>query len=305
MTDYEKFLESKAATAISSGFDFPTEEMNPMMFDWQKDIVRWALRKGRAALFENCGCGKSVQQLEWSKRINERTNKPVLILAPLSVTEQTKREGDKFGYEVNVVRQNTEIVNGINITNYEILEHFDVSQFGGVVLDESSILKAFTGKIRNEIIEAFDRTPYKLSCTATPAPNDFMELGNQCEFLGVMSRTEMLATYFTHDGGETSKWRLKGHAEERFWEWVASWAVVLTNPSDLGYDGKDYVLPKLNMIQKIVYSEIGEVEGQLMMVPKTAETLSERREARRDSLERRVNLACDIAKTLMRGFTVE
>lgn len=305
MTEYEEFLKTKAATAISSGFDFPTEKMNPNMFDWQKDIVRWALKKGRAALFENCGCGKTIQQLEWSQRINEHTKSPVIILAPLSVVEQTRREGDKFGYGVNIVRNDNEVINGINVTNYEILDHFRADRFSGVVLDESSIMKSYTGKTRTEIIEAFERTPYKLSCTATPAPNDYMELGNQCEFLGVMRRTEMLATFFTHDGGETSKWRLKGHAESKFWEWVASWAVVLTNPADLGYDGSEYVLPGLNMVQKVVESSIGELEGQMMLVPKLAQTLGERRESRRDSVDRRVELACEIAKALMRGLEVE
>lgn len=242
---YEQFLETKKQTAISSGFEKPRERMNANLFEWQKDIVYWALKKGRAALFEDCGLGKTIQQLEWAQSVHEHTDKPVLILAPLAVAEQTKTEGKKFGYTVNVIREQSQIKNGINITNYEILNHFNVSVFSGVVLDESSILKSFTGKTRTEIIDAFRDTPYKLSCTATPAPNDFMELGNQSEFCGVMSRTEMLATYFIHDGGETSKWRLKGHAQEKFWEWLATWAVVLTNPSDLGYDGKDFVLPPL------------------------------------------------------------
>lgn len=281
---YEEFLEKKKVTAISSGFEKPKEKMNVNLFDWQKDIVYWALKKGRAALFEDCGLGKTIQELEWAQSVSDYTNKPVLILAPLAVSEQTKREGEKFGYIVHVARGQEEVQSGINITNYEILNHFDVSVFGGVVLDESSILKNFTGKIRTEIIDSFRDTPYKLSCTATPAPNDFMELGNQSEFSGVMSRTEMLATYFIHDGGDTSKWRLKGHAQDKFWEWLATWAVVMTNPRDLGYDGTGFDLPELNTIQHVVKEETNIVDGNFSLFAKVAETLNERRDARRESL---------------------
>ena len=281
---YEEFLEKKKVTAISSGFEKPKEKMNVNLFDWQKDIVYWALKKGRAALFEDCGLGKTIQELEWAQSVSDYTSKPVLILAPLAVSEQTRREGEKFGYIVHVARDQGEVQSGINITNYEILEHFDVSVFGGVVLDESSILKNFTGKIRTEIIESFRDIPYKLSCTATPAPNDFMELGNQSEFCGVMSRTEMLATYFIHDGGDTSKWRLKGHAQDKFWEWLATWAVVMTNPRDLGYDGTGFDLPELNTIQHVVKEETNIVDGNFSLFAKVAETLNERRDARRESL---------------------
>lgn len=246
LTDYEAFLQRKAQTAIYSGFEKPKDEMCEQMFEWQKDVVYWALRKGRCALFEDCGLGKTVQSLQWAESVAEHTGKPVLIVCPLAVAEQTKREGDKFGFDVTVVRDKSQIKSGINVTNYEMLHHFDTSILGGVVLDESSILKNYSGKMRTEIIQQFEKTPYKLSCTATPAPNDYMELGNQAEFCGVMSRTEMLATYFVHDGGDTSKWRLKGHAQDKFWEWLATWAVVLTNPSDLGYDGSDFKLPPLS-----------------------------------------------------------
>ena len=296
MKDYAQFLEGKKQKAISSGFEKPKENMNENLFEWQKDIVYWALKKGRCALFEDCGLGKTIQQLEWAKSVCDYTGNPVLIVSPLAVAEQTKREGLKFGYDVNVVREQSQIVNGINITNYEILNHFDCKCFSGVVLDESSILKNFTSKTRTEIIDCFANTHYKLSCTATPAPNDFMELGNQAEFCGVMSRTEMLATYFVHDGGETSKWRLKGHAQDKFWEWLATWAVVLTNPSDLGYDGAGYNLPKLNTIQHVVKSADNIIDDNYSLFANIAQTLNERRNARRNSLEDRCKLAADLIK---------
>lgn len=292
---YEEFLESKRMVAASCGFERPKEKMNQKLFDWQLDICHWALKKGRAALFESCGAGKTIQQLQWADSVVEHTGKPVLILCPLSVAEQTKREAEKFGFEnVKVVRDQSQVILGTNITNYEILNHFDCSVFSGVVVDESSCIKNFSGTLRNEIIDTFQKTPYKLSCTATPAPNDYMELGNQAEFLGVMSRTEMLATYFIHDGGETSKWRLKGHAQDKFWEWMASWACVLTNPSDLGYDGSDYVLPPLNTVQHTVRYEENLIGDNFSLFAGIAETLNDRRAARRNSLTDRCKLAAEI-----------
>lgn len=294
MTDYEKFLESKKQTAISSGFEKPREAMCGKLFDWQKDIVYWALKKGRAALFEDCGLGKTAQSLEWAQSVSDYCGKPVLIVCPLAVAEQTKREGVKFGFEVTVCRKQADVRPGINVTNYEMLEHFDASVFGGVVLDESSILKNYSGKMRTEIIDMFQDTPYKLSCTATPAPNDYMELGNQSEFCGVMSRTEMLATYFIHDGGDTSHWRLKGHAQDKYWEWLATWAVVLTNPKDLGYDGTGYDLPPLNTIQHTVKAEENIIDDNYSLFANVAQTLNERREARRNSLGDRCAVAAEL-----------
>lgn len=278
--NYTDFLNKKAVSIPCCGFSFEKADMNPLMFDWQKDIVCWALKKGKAALFEDCGLGKTIQQLEWCKLISDHTEKPTMIIAPLAVSKQTKREGMKFGYEVNICRLQHDVKAGINITNYEMLEHFDLSVFGGVALDESSILKQYSGKLRTQIIESCIDIPYKLSCTATPAPNDYMELGNQAEFLGVMKRTEMLAEFFVHDGGDTSKWRLKGHAEKDFWAWLTSWAVVLTTPADLGYDSTGYDLPKLN----IKYIEVRSDEP-------IASTLSERRDARRKSMIARCKAA--------------
>lgn len=285
--DYADFLNKKAVTIPCCGFTFSKDDMNPKLFEWQKDIVAWALRKGKAALFEDCGLGKTIQQLEWSRIVSRSTGRPVLIIAPLAVSKQTRREAIKFGYgAINICRSQAEVTWGINITNYEMLDHFDLSFFGGVVLDESSILKQYDGKMRNQIIESCREIPYKLSCTATPAPNDYMELGNQAEFLGVMRRTEMLAEFFVHDGGDTSKWRLKGHAENDFWVWLTSWAVVLTTPADLGYDSTGYDLPKLNV-------RYVQVKGDAPM----ASTLSERRDARRESLSARCKAAKRIVNT--------
>ena len=289
--NYDEFLHSKQRIPPACGFDRPKEKMNPMMFEWQKDITRWALRKGRAALFEDCGNGKTIQQLEFCRAVSEYIGKPSLIVAPLTVGEQTKREADKFGYTATLCRTQKDVQQGINITNYEMLEHFDPDSFGGVVLDESSILKDCMGKVRTQIIEMFRNVPYRLSCTATPSPNDYMELGNQVEFLGIMSRTEMLATYFTHDGSDTSKWRLKGHAEVRFWEWVATWAVVLTCPGDLGYPNDGYILPDLVMHEHLVDVSTSMDDGLFGCV---AQTLTERRDARRMSLRERCAKAAEI-----------
>ena len=281
--NYDDFLKSKASAVPCCGFSVHKDEMRPCLFNWQKDIVCWALKKGRAALFEDCGLGKTLQQLEWCRLVSSKTGKPCLILAPLAVSRQTKNEGNKFGYDVNICREQNQITPGINITNYDIIDHFDLSSFGGIVLDESSILKHYSSKMRTQIIDSCEDVNYKLSCTATPAPNDYMELGNQAEFLGVMKRSEMLATFFVHDGGQTSKWRLKGHAQHDFWQWLAGWAVVLTTPADLGYSGAGYELPKLNVEYVIVPSDLS-----------VASTLSERRNARRASLEQRCDTAARI-----------
>lgn len=282
-TTYEDFLKSKMRQVPYCGFTVDRSEMNQMLFDWQKDIVCWALRKGKAALFEDCGLGKTIQQLEYCRLVSEHTEKPTLIIAPLAVAQQSKKEGAHFGYSVNICRSQNDVINGINITNYEMLEHFDLSAFGGIALDESSILKHYSSKIRTQIIEACRNIPYKLSCTATPAPNDYMELGNQSEFIGVMTRSEMLATFFVHDGGETSKWRLKRHAENDFWKWLSGWAVVLTTPADLGYPSEGYVLPRLNVNYITVQSDMP-----------MASTLSERRTARRVSLLDRCSAAAEL-----------
>ena len=247
--DYYKFLEQKKIRIEESGFDVDEAGLNEHLFDFQRFIVRKALKAGKYAVFADCGLGKTLIQLEWAHHVVNHTNKPVLILCPLAVSGQTINEGVKFGIHVERLRSDV-FGPGIYITNYDQLDTVDASQFAGVVLDESSILKNYEGATKNMVIEAFSHTPYKLACTATPSPNDFMELGNHAEFLNVMSRNEMLAMYFVHDGGETTKWRLKGHSEEIFWQWVAGWGVMLTKPSDIGFSADGYDLPGLNFIEK-------------------------------------------------------
>lgn len=281
---YKDFINNKNFILENNGFDIDKSELNPSMFDFQKDIVRWALKKGRSAIFADCGMGKTLMQLEWSKKVGGK----ILIVAPLSVTTQTQREGEKFGYKVTICESQEDVQDGINITNYEKLDKFECNIFNGVVLDESSILKSFTGKIRTQIIDYFQKTPYKLACTATPAPNDFMELGNHSEFLGIMTRAEMLSMYFVHDGGQTSKWRLKRHAESIFWQWMASWAVFIDNPVNLGYEVDGYDLPKLNIHEIIVDGEEPSTENL---------TLTQRRQARKDSLELRCQAAANLVNS--------
>lgn len=295
--NYTDFLKSKQIKNRASGFE--CSNFNPLLFDWQKQITHWGLRKGKCAYFEECGLGKTAQQLEFADKVNLKTNMPVLILAPLAVAKQTaEKEAKKFGYEVNLCRNQADVINGINITNYEMIEHFNPERFSGIVLDESSILKNYTSKTKSYLVSAFKDTPFKLCCTATPSPNDFTELGNHSEFLGIMSRQEMLATFFVHDGGSTQDWRLKRHAKDKFFEWVASWACCLTNPADLGFDGKNYILPKLNIIEHFVKSKnLIDEQGQLRFFADTSMTLSERRKARKDSLYERSKITADIVNS--------
>lgn len=284
---YETFLRHKEITVPFSGIEINKAAINPKLFDFQRDIVLWALKKGKAAIFAGTGLGKTLMQLEWAKHIGGT----VLILAPLAVSKQTISEGEKFGIEVNHCLSQEDIIDGgINITNYERMDRFDFSKLRGIVLDESSILKAQSGKIRSQLIEYCRQIPYRLACTATPAPNDLMELCNHSEFLGVMSSNEMLATFFVHDGGDTSKWRLKRHAVHNFWRWVASWSVMLTNPADLGYDGRRYNLPPLRISQNTVHTE--QQPESLFAVE--ALTLQERQQARRDSVQDRAWACAEI-----------
>lgn len=263
---YKEFIENKQKYAKFQGIDIGEHELNTSLKDFQKFATALALKKGRFALFEDCGLGKTFQQLEFGQKVSEHTNRPVLILAPLAVVGQTIQEGRKFGIEVGESGSDT----GIDITNYDQLPNLDTSIYSGIILDESSILKNFQGKYRNLIIDRFHRTPYKLPCTATPSPNDPMELGNHAEFLGVMSRTEMLATYFIHDGGDTAKWRLKKHAAGKFWEWVCSWSLVISKPSDIGFSDEGYVLPKLNFIEREIITAAK--EGVLFNAPAVSAT---------------------------------
>jgi len=263
--DYQEFIENKIISKVNSGFEIDDTQINQSLFPFQRFCVRMGLKRGRFALFEDCGLGKTIQQLEWANNIVTYTSQPVLIICPLAVVGQTIKEAIKFSY--NIVRLVPEMYTleelppEIYIINYEQLSNINAALFVGVVLDESSILKNFEGAYRNLIIESFADTPYKLACTATPSPNDPMELGNHSEFLGAMSRNEMLAMFFVHDGGDTSKWRLKKHAKKDFYRWMCSWAIMLSKPSDIGFSDEGYSLPKLNLIECRIQTSAREGSG--------------------------------------------
>lgn len=294
LDDYDAFIKRKASEDVISGFD--AVDIGAHLFDFQAAIVEWACKRGRAAIFADTGLGKTAMQTEWARQVTEHTGGMVLIAAPLCVAQQTVEEAAKFGIHVQYCRHQSEIKSGtvIVITNYEMLEHFYPADFVGIVLDESSILKSHTSKTRALIIEMFQRTPYRLSCTATPSPNDHMELGNQAEFLGVMTGVEMLAMFFVHDGGDTSQWRLKGHGKTRFWEWMATWSICIRNPADLGFDGASYILPGLKMHEHVVEST-EPLEGQLFAG--IAQTLTERRDAKRKSMDERIQLTAGLVNS--------
>lgn len=238
--EYQSFIKTKQKNHIESGFD--VIELNDLLFDWQKKAVSIALKKGRFALFMDCGLGKTFMQLEWAYRVSKHTNGKVLILAPLAVVQQTKREADKF----NVSLEN------IDITNFDQLKNIDTTVYSGVVLDESSILKGRDGKLSRLIIDSFANHQYKLACTATPSPNDHMELGQHSEFLGAMSYLEMLAMFFVHDGGETQKWRLRKHAVDDFWKYVCTWSMSLDDPKRIDETQSGYDLPEIEYIEHII-----------------------------------------------------
>lgn len=272
-TEYDAFIAQKTKRALSSGFE-PLPIIAPL-FDWQQHVLRWAVKQGKAALFEDCGLGKTAQQLEWASQIMRHTNQSVLILTPLAVAHQTSKEGDKFGIPCRVVEFQDQCSDiGIYITNYEKLDKFNASLFAGVVLDESSILKNFTGKMRRQLTDTFADTPYKLCCTATPSPNDYTEFGQHAEFLNVCTPAQMLATFFINDTFNTGDWRLKKHAESEFWKWVASWAACIGKPSDIGYCDDGYCLPALNLESITVEVDWTESanEGELFRVPTLSAT---------------------------------
>ncbi len=282
---YESFVAEKLAlrqpSGIASAVDLPAS-----LFPHQKALTSWAIKRGRAAIFADTGLGKSRMELAWAAAVLRHTGQPVMILAPLAVAAQTAAEGLQIGVDVTVCRDGADVNDrGINITNYDRLHRFDPSIFGGVVLDESSIIKHHDAKSFGLLTAAFRETPFRLPATATPAPNDWTELGTHAEFLGICSRAEMLAEFFTHDGGDTSVWRLKGHAREQFWRWVVSWGALIRKPSDLGFDDGPYRLPKLHIREHQI-----EIDGPMngMLFAAEAQTLSERRDARRASMAERV-----------------
>lgn len=280
---YEDWIESRSRTDEPEGI---TEtNLNAALFPHQRDLVSWALGRARAAIFADTGLGKTLIQMSWADVVAKRGR--VLVLAPLAVAEQTVREARRFGIESAYRREDQG--DHITVTNYEMMDRFDAGSFVGVVLDESSILKSFTGRTRNALIESFQRTPFRLACTATPAPNDFTELGNHAEFLGVRSRVEMLAEYFVHDGGATQDWRLKGHARSAFWRWVVSWAALVKRPSDLGYSDEGFALPPLTheeLVISIDHADAREV-GRLFL--DDARTLTDQRDTRKATRQARVD----------------
>jgi len=289
MKPYDEFLRDKEVNIQKSGFE--PIYMPDVLFDFQRDLTAWAVRRGRSAIWAGTGLGKTAMQLAWSQNVHLHTNKPVLILAPLGVTAQTRNEAkNMLGLNIKVCMSGEDVINGINITNYEKLHKFDPWVFAGIALDESSCLKNFTAKTKQQLIDMFGNTDFKLCCSATPSPNDYTEIGNHAEFLNVCTRFEMLATYFVHDSGSTQKWRIKGHAEKEFFKWISMWAIMIEKPSDIGYSDQKMKLPPLHYFEHKVESETE--HGELFVSP--AQTLNERRIARRKSIDNRCALAAKI-----------
>jgi superfamily II DNA or RNA helicase len=276
--NYQNFIKEKLAHVPPSGINEKCRVKE--LFPHQRALVDWSLRRGRSANFSGTGLGKMRMELAFADAVNHYAKHDVLMLCPLAVASQIVEEGQKIGVEVNHVHEDGEVKSGISITNYDRLHKFDADRFGCVILDESGIIKHHQSKTLDLLIDSFKTTPFKLCATATPSPNDFTELGTHAEFLGIRSRSEMLAEFFVHDGGETQKWRLKGHARDDFWKWVSSWAAMVRNPADLGFDGSMYQLPPLNVYQHTISTEME--HGELCAVE--AQTLMERKQARKKSL---------------------
>lgn len=299
MQDYEAFLSRKLVRPPPTGLaDIPVQlDTDPHLFPFQRDLVRWTLRRGRCALFASTGLGKSRQELTWAFWVHVKTGADVLILTPLAVAKQMEREAEAIGIKAKVCRDGSEVEPGITITNYERLHRFDTTRFGGVACDEASVLKHENSKTFTTLCEIFKDTPFRLTATATPAPNDYVELGTQAEFLGICTQSEMLAEWFVHDGGDTSTWRLKRHARKPFWRWVASWAALLRKPSDLGYDDGGYDLPPLHIEQHTVAADEATTKAQGFLFAMPAITLVEQRVARKASVDARVIACADLARS--------
>jgi superfamily II DNA or RNA helicase len=289
---YTEFVRTKLAAIPPVGItrDVPIIDG---LFPHQIALVRWALRRGRAAIFADTGLGKTRMQIAWADAVRREEGHDVLILAPLAVAQQTAAEAESVGVTVNHAHDASEVKHGITITNYDRLHKFDTSRFGAVVLDESSVIKHHNSKTLQALLDAFARTPYRLCATATPAPNDWTELGTHAEFLGIRSRAEMLAEFFVHDGGETQTWRLKGHAKHAFWQWVATWGAMLRSPSDLGFDASAYRLPPLHVHKHTVKADNSTVTPGMLFALEATD-LMERRNARKDSLDARVRACAEM-----------
>lgn len=293
-TTYDDFVASKLTRAPATGLT-AVPDLHASLFPHQRDMVTWSLRRGRAALFADTGLGKSAMQLEWARCVSDATSLSVLILAPLAVAQQTVREAERIGVRAMRSYGMGDVTDGLHavVTNYDRVHLFDPTAFGAVVLDESSIIKNHQAKTLDALMQAFASHAFKLCCTATPSPNDYTELGTHAEFLGVCSREEMLAEFFAHDGADTSKWRLKGHAKLAFWRWVSTWGALLRKPSDLGYDDSAYQLPPLTVETLTIPADPEDTKASGLLFAEPASTLTERRNARKSTRSKRVALCAD------------
>jgi superfamily II DNA or RNA helicase len=296
VSDYEAFVASKLALPPPTGLVVDEDDLPASLFEFQKALTAWALRRGRAAIFAATGLGKSAMSLSWAKVVASASEGDVLVLAPLAVARQTAREGARIGIDVTVCREANDARPGINVTNYDRLHRFDPKAFTGVVIDEGSCIKHFDSATFKALLEGFSETPWRLSCTATPAPNDWVELGTQAEFLGVCKRTEMLSEFFVHDGGDTQTWRLKGHAKGAFWRWVASWAALVQHPRDLGpeFDHPGYDLPPLRLHEHLLPVDADQAKKAGLLFVEEAAGLMAQREARRVSIDARVAACAEL-----------
>lgn len=293
MNAYDQFIAAKLEKCRPVGLSW-IPELPDSLLPLQRALVPWALRRGRCAIFADTGLGKSRMEIAWAHALHTVLGIDILMLTPLAVAKQMIAEASQVGVPITLCREASEVRPGLNVTNYERLHKFETKRFGAVILDESSCIKHHESKLLQILMDSFADTPYKLCASATPAPNDWTELGTHAQFLGVCKRTEMLSEFFVHDGGETQVWRLKGHAQDHFWEWVASWAAMVRRPSDLGLDDALYRLPRMRMHEHIVASP-DNATGLLIKVE--AQTLSERRTARRSTIDQRVAKCAEIVNS--------
>lgn len=295
--DYKDFLKRKERHTSITGFQIDDSFLNPILFDFQKYLIRLALSHGRYAIFSECGTGKTLMQSEWAKWVHKETSGMILIFCPLTVSAQTIEEAkEKLGIEISRYDE----VSPIQIVNYDQVENIRPDLFEGVVLDESSILKNVDGATKKKLIDGFRNHKYKLCCTATPSPNDDMEMCNHAEFLNQGRREEILAMYFTHDGGETAKWRLKGHAVKMFWSFVKSWSSFVSNPSDIGFDGSRFILPKLNLIERVISVPVK--DG--MLFNNVNVNATNFNQELRDTMESRLNEVLEIVNNSSDNFII-
>ncbi len=300
--NYDRYLSDKTSSIVPAGLDAHVRDIG--LFDFQAAIVKWSLRRGKSAVFADTGLGKTRMELAWADAVCRETEGNVLILAPLAVASQTVEQGIDIGISVNHARTQRDMKPGINITNYDRLHLFETSDLSGVAADESSIIKHENSKTLQIMMDKFSQTPYKLCATATPSPNDYTELGTHAEFLGICTRVEMLSEFFMHDGGDTAKWRLKGHARSEFWKWVSSWGIMVRSPADIGFDGTRYLLPPLRTREHLIESDMAEANSQGFLFPMQAATLMERKAARRASVSKRVEACADLVNATPGAFVV-